>query len=259
MNAAVRNIILSGSIRPETRALVAAMAVRPIPGRIALIDRTIRSLVSSGIWAKLDAYIEAGHDEQASLINWKTPGTFNATNTNSMTFAADAGWTGDGSTSYLDSGYIPATSGTLNDASYGIWSRTADASDSIDVGRAGTPSLSRTKARLRSAGGNFNLVRINDSTDTDFGAVASGAGYFGVDRSASNVKRGFQNGAQVGSDSTAASTARSDDPIAFGADAGISFGTRQIAGYHIGFSLTIAQHAALYAIRLAYRQGVGFA
>jgi len=84
-----------------TTALVDLMTVKPGGTRLDIIDNTIRLLKGQNIgglnpslinvWDKLDAlWMYAAHTQQASLINWKTPGTRDSILVNSPTFVADS-------------------------------------------------------------------------------------------------------------------------------------------------------------------------
>jgi len=84
-----------------TGELINLMAVKPDATRLAIIDNTIRLLKGQNIgglnpslinvWNKLDAlWMYAAHTQQASLINWKTPGTRDSILVNSPTFVANS-------------------------------------------------------------------------------------------------------------------------------------------------------------------------
>lgn len=124
----------------EANALFAAMTTPPTLVRKILINSTIVSLMASGAWALLDViYGHAAADSQAGRLNWKNPALFTATTVNGPTFTADRGFTGDGATSYLTTGFNPATAGgnyTLNTAYMGRWSLTNSATGSRDIGNA---------------------------------------------------------------------------------------------------------------------------
>ncbi len=90
----------------------------------------LAKLVDKGIFQKLDfLYVFAVHTNSngESLVNWRSPGTFNASEVNSPSFTAYQGYTSDGSSSRIDSNFIPSSDGdswTLNDASFGLYIRT---------------------------------------------------------------------------------------------------------------------------------------
>lgn len=106
-------------VNAEAAAIVAAMTTPPTPEREELIDDTVGSLKSAGVWAKLDTlWVFAAHASQAARLNWKNPSVSVAL-VNSPAFAADTGFASDGSTSYINSGYVPntGTQQTLNSVS----------------------------------------------------------------------------------------------------------------------------------------------
>jgi hypothetical protein len=91
-------------------ALFSAMTVQPTTTRKGLINDCITSLKSNGIWDTLDLlYMCAAHDQQASTLNWKNPGTNTLTATGSPVFTTDQGWTGAVTTTKLSTGFNPTT------------------------------------------------------------------------------------------------------------------------------------------------------
>lgn len=99
----------------EAAALVAAMSVEPDDTHKGAIDDLYTALKSSPGLSAFDLfYVLAAHDEQASRLNWISPGTFTLTATvgngtgELPTFTTDVGWVGnpDG---YLDSGWLANT------------------------------------------------------------------------------------------------------------------------------------------------------
>jgi hypothetical protein len=111
-----------------------------------LYTNAICSLVASGTWAKLDAlYILATNSSTNALINLKSTSFSPAVAHGTITFSADHGYTGDGSTGYLASGYTPSTAGgnmTLNSAAIGayILTQRITGENYTEIG-AGSPAL----------------------------------------------------------------------------------------------------------------------
>jgi hypothetical protein len=94
-------------------AIFAAFTTPPTTARKEIINNVVADLVLSGVWNELDVlHVYAAADSQAALINWKSPGTFNGTLFNAPAFAADRGFTGNGSNAYISTGYTP--DGSLN-------------------------------------------------------------------------------------------------------------------------------------------------
>jgi len=98
-------------------------------------DSLIAGLVADTIWSKLDLfYIMAAPNQYAAKFN-AIKDTFNLSAISSPTFTAYEGFTGNGTSSYLSTVWIPSTNAvnyTLNNAGMGVYSRT-DASGSYAV------------------------------------------------------------------------------------------------------------------------------
>lgn len=239
-------------------ALIAAMAVRPSGARINQVHRAVRALKAAGVWSQLDAlYVLAAHDSQAACLNWVAPGTFTLSPQSSPAFAADRGYTGNGSSAYLDCQFNRQTAGlkfTQNSASMGAWVRSSGANDNGDCG-VSTASGNPCRILSRPVGDSMH-ARLNDTTNLSF-TVATAAGFTAGNRSAAGARQLYKNGAAVGSDTTASGALNGDNFRILGAGAG--FTDHQVAAAVFGGSLTAAQHAALYAALLAYMQAAGAA
>lgn len=243
----------------EAQTLFAAMSVQPTTARKILIDQTILSLKASGVWAKFDLlYFFAAHAEQAGLLNWKSPGTFTCTNVSATVFAADRGFTGDGTADHLATGFIPSTHGvqfTQNSAHGGAWARNNLASStSALLSSAG--GAANAFIIPRSAGGNF-IARINDLTSSTI-AQSTSVGHSGANRSAAGSREFYRDGSAIGGADTTASTAVANAEIFF-LRSGANFGLHEISVGHLGASLSAAEWLTLYGILLSYLQAVGAA
>jgi hypothetical protein len=104
---------------------LARLATQPTGARLAQYQTLITTLVNAAIWPLLDAlYIFDAIDTATALTNLissKYTGVVHGT----MTFAANAGYTGDGTTGYIDTQFNPSTAGganySLNSASMGFY------------------------------------------------------------------------------------------------------------------------------------------
>ena len=99
----------------------------PSAAQQTLQNTLVTDLKTAGVWDKLDVFycFATDGDSDYATLNWKAPSSHQVTKINSPTFTADSGFAGNGSSSYLNSNFNPATSGvnyTLNDASISIWS-----------------------------------------------------------------------------------------------------------------------------------------
>lgn len=99
-------------LRSETRALLDAFIV-PVPSfaHALAYDQLIGTLHAAGLWDKLNGlWVLWAHDEQAGRVNIKVPESV-ATRVSAMAFVPGVGFQGNGSSSYLDTGFNPATMG----------------------------------------------------------------------------------------------------------------------------------------------------
>src|SRR5215213_2374639 len=110
----VNPYILGVAYEAETTAIVAAMTSAPDATRQGQINTLVAALKTAGVWTKMDVlYILAAHHEQAGRVNWKNPGTLTASLISTPTFTTDRGYTSNGTSTSLNTGYNPVTfSGT---------------------------------------------------------------------------------------------------------------------------------------------------
>lgn len=95
--------------------------------RQTIVNTLIASLKAHSLWSAHDRiWLHASENAQQATIDIVNLGV--ATPVNSPTLTADQGYAGDGSSSYLDSGYSPTVHGvnfTRNDASVSSYCRTS--------------------------------------------------------------------------------------------------------------------------------------
>lgn len=238
----------------DALVLFAAMSVAPDAAHKAADNAFIVGLKSAGIWDDLDLLqVEATHDVQAAKLNWKNPNTFPLTNVaGGPAFVADRGFTSNAVDSALDTQWTPATHAvkyTLNDASAWVFVRSG-VSDTNALGNAGTH-----RCTLGPRVGTALAGRINDGT-LDSRSVASPDGFSGVQRTASNVKSLWKDGAKQGADFTTASTGLAGASQYVCGVAGVAFTASQICLTAWGASLT-GKEATFSALVLARMQAVG--
>lgn len=82
----------------------------------------LTSMKANGVWAKLDVFYVFAQDGGSSFatLNWKNPAANQAALVSSPTFVSNGGFTGNGTSSYIDTNFNPATQGvqyTQNNAS----------------------------------------------------------------------------------------------------------------------------------------------
>jgi Glycosyl hydrolase family 30 beta sandwich domain len=230
----------------EATDLVARMTNAPSAGRQNAISRLIAQLKRSGVWSQLDAlYVLCSHDEQAALLNW-VGGSFNLTRTGG-TFTAGYGWTGDGISGFLDTGFNPATASTpkfvRDSASFGIVTHAHAFGEGSNIFGAFDGTNGCQIATRNSP--NTTRIRINQGTATDITGSLTGQGVFGVNRSGASATQLYVDGEHITS-GTAASVAPISANFAIGRlSASIYSGVSPVAAAWIGASLTAEQHKAL--------------
>jgi hypothetical protein len=246
---------LVGGFSDEAQALFSRFADEPDTDRKVLMNDLIVALKTAGVWAKLDAfYVLAAADAQSSLLNWVSA-SYNLTTVNAPTFVADQGYTGNGTTSYLDTGFNPTTAPspkfTQNSAHLGLWSRTNlpnGAADSQDAGSANA-YIGRSVAVAGRA-----LGRPNTSAGQQFGDGAY-PGHAVWARSAAAVWESYAQGVDAGGGTTA-SAAPTNSTLAVLRSRDGNFGANQIASVHVGSNLSAGEVLATYSALNAYLAGV---
>ena len=105
----------------------------------AMNDLFVCPTVEDGVWAKLSVLqVYAAHNVAANerFTNWVNPGTYTASEIGVNTWVVNEGFTPNGSSSCLDSGFNPNPDAkyTLNDASMGLYVRQTDNVNDADAG-----------------------------------------------------------------------------------------------------------------------------
>jgi hypothetical protein len=226
--------------------LIAAMNTAPSSSRKRTIDNTIISLKAAGLWTKLDAlYVLAAHDSQAARLNWKAPASNTATEVSSPTFTADQGYTGNGTSSYLDSNFNPTTdpiaTGTQDDNHIGVFVLNNVASNSA----VGNPKQS---VQPRAVSVDQFLGRAGNTSNTLIASsITDSRGHFVITRGDSANISGYINGA-LSATVAVVSAALDNSNFWICARNLNNFGTYQVSAAHWGKNLSGAEIASLYSI-----------
>lgn len=263
MRPALANIITARV--PEADLLIDYMTVRPQGNRAFLISDTIRRLKAADIWAKLDVlWMLAAHDAPAARLNWKTPASFALTAVNSPTFTADRGYAGNGTTSYLNTGWDHATNAVqfTRDSNHLMsWSRTTySGSIACDFGAYATPGPFFNRGLAVQFNTSNKSVFLSNESGLAVANTAAGM-TLGVRRSSASTEM-YVNSVSVGTGSQASKDSTSLDVYICGLNFDGSFAqatTRQIAAVGIGNQLSAQQQAACYNIVQSYMTAIGAA
>lgn len=190
----------------QARAFFSRLSVQPTDTRKGQYNTLITSLVSAGVWAKLDAlYMFAAADQATALTNLVSS-SYGATAVNSPTFTTDQGFNGNGSTSYVNTNFNPATAGgqfSLNSAHFGIWDLTATPQVGVVQGGSynGTQFSYVAFQSSGNATGSLNSSLFRSTAQSDTG------GFQIVSRTDASTIALYKNGSQILTDAANTSQA----------------------------------------------------
>ena len=255
---ALSTVLFTSPYVRQARELFDSFTTPPTTDRRVLINALIKSLIQAGIWDKLDAfYMMAAADAQSSLLNWVST-SYNLTAVNSPAFVADRGYTGDGSTSYLDTNFNPTTAVgakfVQDSANMGLWSRTDlqnAAASSFDMGQTNAQIDRFVSVAGRATG------RANTGSGVTFGD-----GFYPKhamwSRTAAAVWESYAQGVDAGGGTTASAAMTNANFRILSVAAG-QFGANQIAAAHFGSGLSAVEAGALYSALNTFMVAVGAA
>lgn len=239
------------SERSET--LFARMTLAPAEWHKRAIDLYLDALWRSGSWSLMDAlYVMAAQDEAAATLNWIST-SYGLTATGSPTFAAYRGYTPDGSTTFLDTGFNPTTAGgkfTLNSSHLAGWHLTNNingAAHSYDLGSANSRII-------RLSTGNTSCRPNNVTNQTVSGSFAT---HKVINRSGAAAWQFYTNASATQSGTTSSTVLTNTNFFIGTQDGTANFGVNQAAIVHFGSSLTAAQVASIHSASRAYLLTVG--
>ena len=158
----------------------------PSANQQILQNNLLRALKTFGIWNKLDSFAMFATDGDVgfSLICWKR--LVKMTAVNSPTFTANEGFTGNGTSSRINTGFTPDGSGNykLNAASFGVFVKTQGTKNEYLAGagnntrmRAVESSLNRINSGNMNSTFYFNVVglsHLNKSSATNVQCIVNG-------------------------------------------------------------------------------------
>lgn len=246
------------NLRYDTDALsyLNALASPPDATWAGVYNQIIRSFKGDNpygvnVWNKIDHFLPlAAHTSQAGLVSIRNPSRV-ATLVNAPSFTAGRGFTTDGITNYIDSGFNPATMGvayTLNSASMGIWRR------------SGTPAApmcgwSSSNGTALGASTTDYVARMNNVLLPTISVVPTG-NWFMAQRLDSAIISVSSNGVQRGTSAQTSSVILSGN-IRIGSHAASFFSAGQYSAFLIGSAFTPTEELAIYGTVQAYLQAVG--
>lgn len=246
--------LVAGGYDADAQAVIDAYTSTPDSPHQDAINALVVALKSAGIWSKLDVlYIHATSEETGALVNWINPGTYDATN-HGATFTADSGFTGDGSSAYIDTGWKPDGLGnyTIYDASLFAWNLVTTTTGGFASIRNGSVIIPRWLG-----GANTRMYMNVLSSAAQFGDTDNAAFYHGV-RESDDVLRTYKNGSlQVSNTGTVTEALPSIDSLQGLREGSGTFSDGEIAVLGAGAGMDATEAAALHSALSTYLTTVG--
>lgn len=197
----------------EYDIIYTAFSTKPHDTIANIQEALVYSLDTAGLWDRIDVlYVFAAHNYSDALLNWKNPGTYNATLTSfdSGDFTQWEGYDGDG-TGYISINWNPTADGvnfTINDASVGFYKR--------DTGTEGVTNylfgdFGTGEARVGIGTGPTSIQWTLSTYDPSTKSITAANGFFVITRTASNATAAYEDGSLVGTDSYTTNNLSSND------------------------------------------------
>lgn len=242
----------------DAAAYIAALTAPPSAAERARLNALVRGLKADGVWTLIDRLnVLAAETQQAGLRDLRNPAK-TLTLSGGVTFTADRGFTGDGTTGYLDLGEPFAFTGAgfvQNSATLGIWINVQ--SGTVSKQPIGNIANSARSSMVAPSSGSW-LFRINDATDDVSSPTGSTRlGHRTITRTGAAVKRSFVNGALTAGLTTASVGVNTTNGVLL--RNGGAYSDDRMAAFYSGAGLSDAQVAALHGRLNSYLSGKGAA
>ena len=250
---------------PLADTLFGRMTFRPDYIRRDLIDDRMRAGKEKPFWSRCPgAYVHAAHDTQAGRLNWLDI-KYDCLPVNNPTFTTDRGFMGNGSSSYLDTQFNPATAGdariTQDSMCLGIRSNTENVGTGSLAGFYDTTLQRGTTINPRiDATNSVASFRVNAGSagaNTPNGAVPSSVGMFVANRTSSAGVSGYRNGVKLVAGTQQPSTPLANGNLRFGSIHDTSYRACQFSMGIFGGGMTDADVQDIHEWFEVYRLAVG--
>ena len=192
----------------------------------------VLSLKSKGIWNKLDILYIFANDAGSnfSTLNWKNPNLYQASLVDSPSFSSNEGFTGNGTSSYIDTNFNGALHGvnyTQNNASRFLYMKEANGTAALDgKAVAGINNMARTST-------SFQRINTTSGLNISFSFDAN-TGMKSIHRTSSTNVELFNSKIQASRTATSAPLNNNSQLIL---RSGASYGAHTTSVYGNGASL----------------------
>ena len=190
---------------------------------------------------------------------------YGLTSSAAPTFTADHGYTGNGTTMYLDTGFVPSTAGgntTQNSASFGVYDLTNRAADSsVQLGASASGTIysyiatrdASTTMNTDLNGASFPSVTSNSVSQGLTSVSRTGAGTISVYKNGSSTALGSPTDSSTGLPTSSYTFFAMNGSIG----GATSFTSDQLAAGYFGAGITGAQHLLISNRINAYMTELG--
>lgn len=233
----------------------------PSAGQQVKQNQLVVDLKAAGVWSLLDVFYVFATDgnNNFATLNWKAPLSYKITITGTVTFTADQGFNGNGTTGYLATGFNPSTNGVnlvLNSSSIGAYIYNHVTENRYDAGVAPSFVGSSPLLYLRGDDGFSSYTyAVNQAPSATGGNGGNSVGFWMAQRKdASNVYM-FKNGAQVDTDADASTAVPNGQMYVLCLNNGGTpnfFSTKKLSMFFMGASLN-GLESAFYTAWNTYR------
>lgn len=227
--------------------------------RKGYVDALVVGLKADSLWSGLDALLLFAVDNtQSALIDVKS--LLAATAVSSPTFDSVnfRGYTGNGSSAYINSNFNPSTASSPNfvrdSACYFAWSNTSGA----DGGGLAGVGFGSAQSRLFPQYVDTNCYwTVNSLTGSPFNAGLGATGLYSVNRSGASQTDLYLNGVATYTNSDGSNSLVNDTLVALAALGGGNFSSRQCCCLGAGRSFNATEQGNLYSRLRTYMTSAG--
>lgn len=243
----------------DALAYFARLSVAPGTGFKGLVNNAIVASKAAGLWnTKCDAFYLWCHNNQADALLNLIGNVYNCTISGGLTFTQWSGFTGNGSTGYLDTGFNPTSAPspkyTLNAAAIIAWCLDNSNTGGYIFGNVGSSNM--TLNPRHSGFSDTIRANINSTPGPDqFGDATTSIGMFTLSRTAAGAVAAYRDKTAYGTSSRGAD-ALPNGNITF-LRANTTYSTHKLALGVVSGALTSGQKDTLYDIWQPVLAGLG--
>lgn len=217
-------------------------------------DAFIRGLKAQGIWQKCAAlYLLVGGVADAHSVNWKLPGTYDITWSNSPTHDGNGVTGEDVAGAYGSTAITLSTECPQDNAHLSVYCKTSAATNTL----IGGSEIATAAGMVLSCGASLVSGRANDSTNTD--SAGDTAAFYLLSRTASNARFIQRNATQVTSTTASVASVPYELILLASNEDGVpaNFTNANLAFVSVGTGITTAQGLALNTLVQALQTAFG--